>query len=627
MAELAWKNSLLLRGALIAIICLTLLVQVPSHFRHQVKRKTAKIRDLQWRDINFLHTTDTHGWYSGHINQKQYNANWGDLVAFTQHLRAVANGQNRDFLVVDTGDRHDGNGLTDVTSPNGAKALPIFIKEDYDLITLGNHELYLWENSRQEVEVVIDQFQAHYVSTNVEVKLENGTYAPFGSKYRYFTTPNQKVRILSFAFLFNFNRNNDRTKVTPIAEVIEQDWFLEVLKQHPADSVDLLVVFGHIPVAHSWKELTQLHAFLRKHYPTLKIQYFGGHSHIRDFTVFDSNLTGLQSGRFCETLGFVSIDLHQENDNAFDAFSRSYIDFNLDSFVHHAGVRSLDEFNTAKGNEVADLIKSTRKELHLEKILGHIKHSNYYMDYVPIDNSKSIFRLLTEKILPTLRPTNQNATYSPNRIIIINTGSIRYDLYKGPYTIDQQYIVSPFQNDWSKVTLPKAVALQIAKTLNDYRYIVSEAGQAPAVDNRRLLPLHHYSRLLKDEGRSLVSSDVQKVFQYPKFEEYMSEDGDFHAMKSRKLTKGYVTYDDFGHDGDDTPHKPVVNFPVPNVVEAVQVAHQEEDSVDVVFYDFISPNILWALNELKYEEEVAIEPYSGIYLGKLLTDYIRSEGL
>lgn len=627
MAEAAWKSSFLIRGALIAIICLTLLVQLPSHFKHQTQRKTSKLRDLQWREVNFLHTTDTHGWYSGHVNQRQYNANWGDLVAFTHHLRKLANSQNRDLLVVDTGDRHDGNGLTDVTAPNGARALPIFVKEDYDLITLGNHELYLWENSRQELEVVVEQFQDHYVCTNVEARLKNGTLVPFGSKYRYFTTPNQQIRILSFAFIFNFNRNNDRTKVTPMAEVIEQAWFLDILKQHPADKVDLLVVFGHVPVAHSWKELTQLHELLRKHYPTLKIQYFGGHSHIRDFTVFDSNLTGLQSGRFCETLGFVSVDVRQDNENAFDAFSRNYIDFNLDSFVHHAGVRSLADFNTAKGNEVADLIRSTRKELSLEKILGHIKHSNYYMDYVPIDDSKSIFRLLSEKILPTLRPTNENATYSQNRIIIINTGSIRYDLYKGPYTIDQQYIVSPFQNEWSKLTLPRGVAVQIAKTLNDWKYIVSEAGEQQALDNRRLLPLHHYSRLLKEERSSPVAAGAQKVFHYPKFGEHMEEDRDFHAVKSRKLTKGYVTYDDFGHDGDDTPHKPVVNFPVPNVVESVQMSSSEEDAVDVIFYDFIAPNILWALQELKYGGEAAIEPYSEIYLGALLTDYVRSKGL
>lgn len=37
------------------------------------------------------------------------------------------------------------------------------------------------------------------------------------------------------------------------------------------------------------------------------IQAFGGHTHIRDFTVYDSMSTGLESGRYCET-GEVDID-------------------------------------------------------------------------------------------------------------------------------------------------------------------------------------------------------------------------------------------------------------------------------------------------------------------------------
>lgn len=29
----------------------------------------APIRDLQWGSLNFLHTTDTHGWHAGHLEQ------------------------------------------------------------------------------------------------------------------------------------------------------------------------------------------------------------------------------------------------------------------------------------------------------------------------------------------------------------------------------------------------------------------------------------------------------------------------------------------------------------------------------------------------------------------------------
>jgi len=29
----------------------------------------APMRDLQWGALNFLHTTDTHGWHGGHLQE------------------------------------------------------------------------------------------------------------------------------------------------------------------------------------------------------------------------------------------------------------------------------------------------------------------------------------------------------------------------------------------------------------------------------------------------------------------------------------------------------------------------------------------------------------------------------
>lgn len=31
--------------------------------------KAAPLRDLPWGQINFLHTTDTHGWHGGHLQE------------------------------------------------------------------------------------------------------------------------------------------------------------------------------------------------------------------------------------------------------------------------------------------------------------------------------------------------------------------------------------------------------------------------------------------------------------------------------------------------------------------------------------------------------------------------------
>lgn len=604
----------------------------------QHKSDSLLIRNIEWNDINFIHTTDTHGWYSGHINQKQYNADWGDFISFTSHLRDIAHSKKQDFLLVDTGDRHDGNGLSDVTIPNGAKSLPIFMRQDYDLLTIGNHELYIWENSQQEYDLVRDHFKSNYISTNVEYKLQNGTYIPMGQRYKYFTTPIQSIRILSFAFLFDFARYNSGTKVEPIMKVLDEDWFKDILIDHPADEVDLLVIIGHIPVSHNDEELFQLHLFLRKYYPKTKIQYFGGHSHIRDFSIYDEYLTGLQSGRFCETAGWVSINLESANNNlngvdkVKNTFSRSYIDFNLNSFMYHTNISSTEEFHTGVGLNVSRQISDTRKELNLEAIIGYVRNSNYFMDYVSITNPKNIFKLLTDKVLPTLEIENPDIATSDQRLIIINTGSIRYDLYKGPYTLDSQYIISPFENDWVKLTLPKNVAIKIAPKLNELQYIIRSASDN-TLDNRRLLPEHQYSRLLKNDYASFNKRTEdwgQHHFENRASERFQEIGKLKSASRKNRLSKGYVTYDDFGHDGDDTLHRPVVNHPIPNVVQSEELNDSDGgSSVDVVFYSFITPNILWALKEIGFEEDVSnqIEFYSKNYLGLLLNEYIRNNDI
>ena len=233
------------------------------------------------------------------------------------------------------------------------------------------------------------------------------------------------------------------------------------------------------------------------------------------------------------------------------------------------------------------MIRETRKELKLDTLIGYVK-TNYYVDYVPIDHPKSIFNLLALKILKTLPKSKHE-----ERITIINTGSIRYDLYKGPYTIDSKFIVSPFENIWVNITVPKSVATKVAAKLNDADYISAS----------RLKPPHQYDLQVQD----LSTSPHQA-----------------HFEMQEKLPKGYVTHDDFGADGDDTLHRAVVNFPVPNVIQSVEINDEVDSPVNLVFYSFITPNIIWALKELNFSTEQVPTPYSDIYLGTLLNEFVAN---
>jgi 2',3'-cyclic-nucleotide 2'-phosphodiesterase (5'-nucleotidase family) len=58
---------------------------------------------LEWGQINFMHTTDTHGWLEGHIKEQNYGADWGDFVSFTKRMKSKARKLGVDLLLVDTG--------------------------------------------------------------------------------------------------------------------------------------------------------------------------------------------------------------------------------------------------------------------------------------------------------------------------------------------------------------------------------------------------------------------------------------------------------------------------------------------------------------------------------------------
>ena len=552
------------------------------------------IRPLVWSDINFLATTDTHAWYSGHKNQFTYNGDWGDFVNFVHTAKIQAAERGQDLLIVDLGDRHDGSGLLDLLVPNGINSTAVFIHQDYDIITLGNHELYEWENLKMEYDTVAPRYEG-YVCSNVEFR-DNHKWKQIGRRYKFFETPVNKFKVLSFGFLFDFKRFNEGTRVTPIKEVVDSEgWFDEVLRSHKPD---IIVVAGHLPILHDWEELHYLHKHIRKYHENIPIQYFGGHSHIRDFSVLDASSTALQAGRFCETLGFALVNMLKKGLDVRDRFHRRYIDFNRRLFAFHAGCDNHEEcLNHKHGTQVKELINLIRDELGLNEILGKVKTSNFYVDYVPLNHPKSLFKLMTEKVLKAL-PGN------PNRIIIINTGLIRYDLYRGDYTLDTQFIVLPFLNDWMSVRLPKHIALKVAPKLNEQDYIAQKT-----TSNHLLKPPHQWFANRVDHQKS---NDAQHVL--------LSTFG-----KPNRLSKGYVTTDDFGSDGDDTPHRAVVNFPIPNVVQLTQLDTEAEE-IDLVFYSFLVPNIKHALKDLGVAE---FDPkfYSNVHLGSLLTDYVRDGNL
>lgn len=610
------------------------------HLKQQLKSRLPNIneplRNLKIGKLNFLHTTDTHGWYLGHLNQRQYSSDWGDFISFHSNLLLNLNNQGSDLLLVDSGDRHDGNGLSDLTSINGELSSKIFMMLDYDLITVGNHELYNEDISKFEYETLVPKYGDHFISTNVQYKNDDNQWVIFGNNtHRYFETKINNYKILSFSFLFDFKMGNQRVNVIPINTIINQSWFIDLVDDYSKNyEIDTIVIFGHLPVANEWSELKILHDFLRSYFPTIYIQYLGGHSHIRDFAIYDNLSTGLQSGRYCETAGFLSIDELPNNlsqtkeDYVTNNIHRRYIDFNLHSFMHHTNHTILDKFNTENGLFVSKELSKYSKDLELDEVYGNVPHT-YYISAANYNNKdeKSLLRFLEDEVLIQLKPKSCNVdnkiiegSKDNDRVILINTGGIRYDLYKGEFNKNSLFTVSPFKNMWRILpSVPTNIALKIQNILNKGDFIINnqklKSSYQIAFDNKYLLPQQSNSELMNTNNNDINDDpNDNAVFTVSNFNLYKQHDSkttiiDHNSSEEEEndednrlpLSYGYTTIDEYGIYGDDTIHKKLRFFYVPNVIQSHEFSSNNSEIssefTDVVYYDFIEPFVLNALKE------------------------------
>lgn len=173
---------------------------------------------------------------------------------------------------------------------------PIFENVDYDLLTIGNHELYVTEIAYETFSNFSKVYGDKYLTSNVQIKNPStGAFEYIGAQYRYFTTE-RGLKVMAFGVLFDFTGNSNVSKVIKAADMVKEQWFLDAVNYK--DPIDLFVLTGHNPVRfnESSSSFDTVFSAIRSHRPDTPIQGFGGHTHIRDFTVWDNKATALESG-------------------------------------------------------------------------------------------------------------------------------------------------------------------------------------------------------------------------------------------------------------------------------------------------------------------------------------------
>ncbi|KAF1974890.1 hypothetical protein BU23DRAFT_553127 [Bimuria novae-zelandiae CBS 107.79] len=581
--------------------------------------KAAPLRDLPWGQLNFLHTTDIHGWWGGHLQEPSFSADWGDYISFAKHLRDRADADGSDLLLVDTGDRIEGNAIYDSSKPRGKFTYEIAKEQSIDLICSGNHELYKAESADGEFFHTVPDFKGNYLASNLDIiNPKSGQRQPLARRYKKFKTKNQGIRILAFGFIFDFTGNDNNTFVIPVEETVKQEWFTNALKDR---DIDLVLVYGHVDIRST--EYALLYKTIRSAQWDTPVQFFGGHSHIRDYKIFDSGSVALESGRYMETLGFMSIDglrtggsdqQPAKPQKAKASFSRRYIDNNLYSMHHHTKKNSTT-FPTEHGQNVTSAIGDARKSLGLGERYG-CAPQHYWVSRRPYPHEESIFTLLDTQVLPqSIKPSEKDK----KAIVITNTGGVRFDIFKGPFTKDTKFLVSPFTSGMRYIKdVPYRAASQLLKLLNNEGPIVSAMREG----NDYLQPPEHVVAQYRPE--IYAASQAHTVHDFAPAAHHQNP---IQGSDKDDLFPGYTTHDDAGDDGDDTLHSVIPFYWVPNCVQASIGFSDNEDPevVDVMYNEFIQKWVLLGLEYLGqgYTEGDTHEYAGGKSFTDILTDWVK----
>ncbi|KAI8607091.1 Metallo-dependent phosphatase-like protein, partial [Chytriomyces sp. MP71] len=403
---------------------------------------------LPWNDWNFISTTDIHGYVAGHgtADGGKYSANIADVAIWIDQMKAKAAAKNVELFVVDSGDWHDGTAYSDKTSPDGLFTDPLISRIQYDVLSIGNHELY---NNITALEVRTNVsskfFPDQYLTGNIRFKVhKNGSVVDFSKKVRKFIgTQGTKVTALGFlfdGFIAPTGTAQNAVQLS-VSNATKEQWFKDALVDKP----DLFLLTGHIALrgnyvqtaAPEWKAAISA---IRAVYPTVPIVVFGGHYHVRDFIFYDDNAFGLSAGRYMETLGWMSL----AKAGAKSSVDRRYLDCNTQTLNYHLG---LDETAPAlgttnqKGQEINALIAKAGATTNASVVLGYAPH-DFYLNRVNASDDHSTAWLWETYMAKVYQKPNGNPAY-----FVSNVGTLRSDVFGGPFTIENAFEVLPFANN------------------------------------------------------------------------------------------------------------------------------------------------------------------------------------
>lgn len=287
-------------------------------------------------------------------------------------------------------------------------------------------------------------------------------------------------------------------------------------------------------------------------------------------------------------------------------YSRRYLDWNRLTFEYHATNSQDSTFDYHSGLRVTGEITDVRKQLNLSSLYGCAPET-YCLSCKAFGEPGNVFSLIPVALGATV--INPDRVEIP-RYIIVNSGSIRFDLVKGPFTYDDSFIVSPFDDKFQYVKeVPYEMAVKVLDSLN-----------GAVLPDKRSSPNSMFGSIPRLADRTCADPIISDISEL--------KTRGIHRRQT-SVTPGYLTTDDFGSDGDDTVHSKIPSFTQPNYIQgngSFPTNGTTPAVVDVVFFDYFASVVVNVLNGMggNYTYPADVFPYLGSYSAQnYLPDYAK----
>jgi len=417
------------------------------------------------------------------------------------------------------------------------------------------------------------------LTSNVNITVFNSDgkpeSVPVGNRYTRFTTRKGR-RITSLGVIFDFTGNDVNTTVQAVGDMVKEQWFVEAIAEEP----DAFVLIGHMPVSNdSWPTVVNA---VRSVHPLTPILIFGGHTHIRDCRQYDGRSMGIESGRYMETIGWMSADLDAAKDNRDNVtFTRRYLDQNRVTYEYHTRT-SNRTFDTFPGRLITHGLEELAARFNLSYLYG-TADQDYTLTYNPYPSNGSLVSFFVENAIPYALAINNTRASIPN-IIIIDSWALRFDLLKGSFTKNDQLTIMPYQDSFLYIAnVTSGIANQLLPAMNKPMTIQRKRDETQAVfSSHEIDDTRDSARLEEIDGRPGVGGQA---------------------------SFGYVTRDSCpdADNADDTLHTALPHYPVPLYSGSNPPNVTADTPIDVVFLNSLGKEIIGILNSLQKDKAYTMD--------------------